>query len=193
MKKNGLKNLVLLGGIGGLAWWITKKEEEIPPEGPLVIGKASIGEFSIAGIGTPNPGKMGQLVITASNLALQQFTYEIVVLFGELNVLGAWTTDSIMSKNLKYGGYGTTAAAPEAGSDGCAEGNFIFPATWTGEAMLNYGVPTNAAIKDYDVWVMIFWHGPDRWYILAEKKFLDAFPVRAVIGAAGVTSFSYNY
>ena len=92
----------------------------------------------------------------------QDRTLLVVIIFGEVGLLGAWTTEPTLPK----------ASYPD-GMDAAVTGEFEFAPKEEKECPMELTIPEDVNQKTYDAWIKVF-HGTT---LLVEKKFLDVFSV----------------
>lgn len=176
MRDKELYLVLGLVAVVGVAYLLSRQKEEPGVGG---VPSASIVGFGVEGGSPPYQGELVDLIPTIKNTSPTPYTYEVVILLGELNILGAWTTDPTTNRGVVYPG----------GNDGACSSAEYFQGNQQKEIRISYWIPTLANVKNYDVWVMVF-HESKR---IAEKKFLDAFPVETSAPGASAISFRYAY
>lgn len=102
------------------------------------------------------------LIPTVKNENNQDRTFLVVIIFGEVGFLGAWTTEPTMPKSSYPGGM-----------DAAVTGEFEFAPKEERECPMELTIPEDVKRKTYDTWIMVF-HGTTK---LVEKKFHDVFSV----------------
>lgn len=119
-------------------------------------------DLAFAGEGIA-PGEMAVLLPKVVNQSDRNVTLLVAVILGTVK-WEIWSTEPTMALHPYPGA-----------TDAAAVGEFAFREGEERECPLDFTVPEEAPHKLYAAWVMVF-EGEER---VAERKFLDAFPIGA--------------